>query len=842
MTTDRPGGGAESSAEQIPEGPGFAVAERRPSSAEARVAEEHRIRGAGVPPPGPASASGMVPSTPIPGAGRPPTGPAPADATAPRAPAPGTESGLTEWERSRRGLTDQAADGDPRKPGRRWFRPAAAAGGATTGGAAPEDQTGAASRDNHAEVATSTAVAIKTEQAPAPKGTARKPLPSTRPPGAPPDPWTAFATIPDREPGRFRRGARAAGRAFLHEYALVIYAGLALAVVLTWPALRYPLHTLPQDVYDPARQAWQVAWIGHVLQSEPVRLWQANAFFPERYNFAFGSSLLGYAPAGVLGEGVNAAILRYNILFVLAHALLFVGAYALIRQLGAGRTGAVVGAVAFAYAPWRLAQEGHLDIVSAGGIPLALAMLARGHGWSMRPGFRPGHRRVGWAVAGWMVAIWQVSLGFTLGLPFAYVIGGILLVMAVAVPVRRWRTAPRRRPKAVAPITEDSGTGADQPARMPTTGAENGKQAGISSTEVTTSPAPKPKLTVPAARPPGSPPRLRGRPSVLGWRLLLTDTLGMLILVGLGALIAAPYFRVPATGPSTAEIDFFSPPLRSFLIAPAESRIWGVAHSVPRSSLGWPAEMSLLPGFVLYALALAGLFFSIWTVWQRLLLVAGLAVAVIFTLGTGFFEGRWTYLPLFGHLPGSLGVRIPGRLMLWVTLLLAVLAAGAVAELVRRAEQLTAHRMPPWPGPWLRLATFVPLILVLAETINATPHPVVPAQPAAMRTEAGPMLVLPTAPLGDQTVMLWSTSRFQPIANGGGGFAAAQQAELRQAVAGFPDAASVQYLRETGVTTVLLIRNQVGGTPWERAGDVPVDALGIRREDLDDNTVIFRLS
>jgi hypothetical protein len=706
------------------------------------------------------------------------------------------------------------------------------------------------------------AVATTTERTSAPQRTdprkTRDPLPSSRPPGAPPDPWTAFATALEREPGRFRRGLRAVGRAFIHEYALVIYAGLVLAVVLTWPTLRYPLHTLPQDVYDPARQAWQVAWIGHIMQSDPVRLWQANAFFPERYSFAFGSSLLGYAPAGLLGEGVNAAILRYNILFVLAHALLFVGAYALIRQLGAGRTGAVVGAVAFAYAPWRLAQEGHLDIVSAGGIPLALAMLARGHGWSMRHGFRPAHRRVGWAVAGWVVAVWQISLGFTLGLPFAYVIAGILLVMAVAVPIRGWRTAPRRRPRAVGSTTADSGTGgpalavgnqplrtvgADQLARSATAGDENGKQAAAAKPNLTIpAAAVKPNLTIPAARPPGSPPRLQGRPSVLGWRLLVTDTLGMLILLGLGALIAAPYFRVPATGPSAAEIGFFSPPLRSFLIAPAESRIWGAAHSVPRSSLGWPAEMSLLPGFVLYALALAGLFFSIWTVWQRLLLVAALAVAVIFTLGTGFVGGRWTYLPLFGHLPGSLGVRIPGRLMLWVTLLLAVLAAGAVAELVRRAEQLTAHRMPPWPGPWLRLATFVPLILVLAETINATPHPVVPAQPAAMRTEAGPMLVLPTAQLGDQTVMLWSTSRFQPIANGSGGFAATQQAELRQAVAGFPDAASVQYLRETGVTTVLLIRNQVGGTPWERAGDVPVDALGIRREDLDDNTVIFRLS
>jgi hypothetical protein len=175
-------------------------------------------------------------------------------------------------------------------------------------------------------------------------------------------------------------------------------------------------------------------------------------------------------------------------------------------------------------------------------------------------------------------------------------------------------------------------------------------------------------------------------------------------------------------------------------------------------------------------------------------------------------------------------------------LLLAVLAAGAVAELVRRAEQMSAQRMPPWPGPWLRLATFVPLMLVLVESWNATRHPLVPAQPAAMRTVSTPTLVLPTAALGDQTVMLWSTTRFQPIVNGAGGFAATQQAELRQSVAAFPDAASIAYLREVGVETVVLLRSQVAGTPWERSGDVAVEALGIRREDLDDNTVLFRLT
>jgi len=89
-------------------------------------------------------------------------------------------------------------------------------------------------------------------------------------------------------------------------------------------------------------------------------------------------------------------------------------------------------------------------------------------------------------------------------------------------------------------------------------------------------------------------------------------------------------------------------------------------------------------------------------------------------------------------------------------------------------------------------------------------------------------------------VMLWSTSRFQPIANGAGGFAASRQAELRRNVATFPDAASIQYLRSINVNTVLLLRSKVAGTPWERAGDTPVDTLGIRREDAD-NAVIFHL-
>ncbi|SNS02371.1 hypothetical protein SAMN06264365_108307, partial [Actinoplanes regularis] len=266
----------------------------------------------------------------------------------------------------------------------------------------------------------------------------RTKLPETRPPGVPPDPWSAFTAIaPERPPGRIRRGLRAIGRRFVHEYALTIYLSVIFAAGLSWPTLRDPLHTLPQDLGDPTRQAWQVSWLGHVLQTNPIKIWQTNAYFPTTDTLAYGDSLLGYAPAGLLGTGPEAAVLRYNILFVLAHALLLFGAYALVRQLGARPIGAAVAAAAFAYAPWRLAQEGHLNIVSAGAIPLALALLARGHGWSLRYRFRPTRRHSGWAALGWLVATWQLSLGFALGVAFAYVLGAVLVFLLFAVPIRR---------------------------------------------------------------------------------------------------------------------------------------------------------------------------------------------------------------------------------------------------------------------------------------------------------------------------------------------------------------------------------------------------------------------
>ncbi|MCN0152336.1 hypothetical protein [Salinispora arenicola] len=590
------------------------------------------------------------------------------------------------------------------------------------------------------------------------------------------DPFTSFAPAPEPVPTRAGRVARAVGRFLAHEWTLAVLGSLALAVAMTWPTLRYPRYTLPQDYWDPSLQAWQMAWTGHALLTDPGRLLHSNAFFPERWSFVFSDTLLGYAPAGMIGSGPEAALLRYNIMFVLAHALATFGAYALARQLGAGRIGAAVAGVTYTYAPWLLAQAGHLHVVSNGGIPLALAMLARGHGWSLRHGYRPEKRRVRWVYAGWLVAAWQLSLGFGIGLPFAYVLAGIGLVATITWVLRRWVVRPVRRP--------------------------------------------------------------------FGRRLFTADAVGGLIFAAVGLLLALPYFTVAKLHPQAErtldDLAWYSPPATGFLTAPAESRVWGDLHEGARSTLPWHPEMTLLPGYVLYALALGGLFFSVWRVRHRLLLLAGVVVSMVLAMGTEFFDGRFTLVPLFEHVPGWNGLRTPGRLMLWATLLLGLLAAGSVSAFASRVRKISAARIPSWPNPWLRLATLLPLLLVTVEGLNRTPHPVVPVQPEAMRTVDGPLLVLPSDQSHDQPVMLWSTTRFQDIVNGGSGFTPTLLEDVREVTTAFPDQASVEYLRTLGVRNVLIPRDLVAGTPWEISIDAPVDGLGITREEIGD-VVVYRL-
>src|SRR5688572_31324477 len=195
---------------------------------------------------------------------------------------------------------------------------------------------------------------------------------------------------------------------------------------MSWPLTIHLGDSVAGDLGDPLFVTWQVAWLGHALLHQPLDLFQANIYWPLADSLAFNDTVVGFAPAGVLSGAGPVAV--YNLLFLFAYALAFLGAYLLARELETGVLGGICAGAAFAYAPWRLAHNAHLTLLASGGVPLALYLLLRSY-----------RRKSGRTVlAGWLVAAWQMTLAFALGLQFAY----LLLVLAAIAAVLAW---PRRR-------------------------------------------------------------------------------------------------------------------------------------------------------------------------------------------------------------------------------------------------------------------------------------------------------------------------------------------------------------------------------------------------------------
>jgi hypothetical protein len=259
---------------------------------------------------------------------------------------------------------------------------------------------------------------------------------------------TTPSSSPDTSSVRRGRGTVTAGRGQswapsptlrAKEIAWVALAGVALAVLTTWPLVLHMPSRIAPDLGDPVRTAWQVAYVGHAMLHDPLHLFDANVFYPHPLSLAFSDSLLGYGPAGFFGSGTVAALVRYNLLFLWAWSLCFAGAYLLARELGLGRLAGAAAGIAFAYAPYRVTEAGHLHVISSGGIALALFLLLRGY-----------RRRSGrLVIAGWLVSAWQVSLGFTLGLQYSYLIA----ILALAAFVYWWRAGRPALPRRLAILT-----------------------------------------------------------------------------------------------------------------------------------------------------------------------------------------------------------------------------------------------------------------------------------------------------------------------------------------------------------------------------------------------------
>jgi hypothetical protein len=528
--------------------------------------------------------------------------------------------------------------------------------------------------------------------------------------------------------------------------------GVLLAVITSWPLILHMPSRIAPDLGDPVRTAWEVAWVGHAILHQPLHLFNANVFYPHDLSLAFSDSLLGYGPAGLFGTGTVAALVRYNVLFLFAWALCFVGAYLLARELGLGRFGGAAAGAAFAYAPYRVTEAGHLHVISSGGIPLALFLLLRG--------YRRGSR--GLVLAGWVVSAWQVSLGFTLGLQFCY----LLAVLAALAAVHWWRgglRVPWRREEA----------GGELPTNTP--GA----------------PAPAP---APAARGPLIP------------RHLLAVTLAGIAIVGvIGVYESLPYLKIahdyPTAKRTLKEVRNYSSGPAAWLSASSENRVWGGLTSGMRARVHSKNESVFFPGGLILLLAAIGLAAPMITRRLRLGLALGVLTCSLLALGLGLGGAGYPFRLLHDYAPGWDGVRVPGRVFTLGTLFYALLAgAGAQLLVLRVAPWARRRKLSALPA----LVGVALAVAIVGEGAGHLAHPVVPQPARAEIGLPGPVLDLPTDGPADRLWQYFSTDGFYKIPQGNSTFDIYSVDDLRGGVDAFPDKASVEKLRYYRIKTVVL--------------------------------------
>jgi hypothetical protein len=250
---------------------------------------------------------------------------------------------------------------------------------------------------------------------------------------------------------------------------------------------------------------------------------------------------------------------------------------------------------------------------------------------------------------------------------------------------------------------------------------------------------------------------------------------------------------------SPAEIEAFSSRPQDYLVAQKSSVTWGRALGSGRHG---PEDA--FPGVLIVVLALVALWPPLSA--PRVAYAAGLIFAFDVSLGS---HGH-VFPVLYRALMPFRGLRAPGRMSMFVGLSLAVLAGYGVARLtapVRRA--------------WARcLIAAVASVLVLAEArTTITLEQVPPPHDVYRWFEGRPAGVLAELPASEDQEALftyYSTVHWQRIINGYSGAVPPLHEAFKRSMATFPDAQSMQLLRDRGADFVLVHEEFYGRAAYRK--------------------------
>jgi hypothetical protein len=500
--------------------------------------------------------------------------------------------------------------------------------------------------------------------------------------------------------------------------ATVLYAVMAIA--MTWPLATVIDHEIAWDLGDPLFNSWVLMWTGGQVLAflsgdfdALNRYWHGNIFYPERLTVALSEHM---APQMLQGLPLLAAtdniVLTYNVLFLSTFVLSGLGVFLLVRDLTKNPVAAFVAGVAFAFAPYRLAQLSHLQVLSAQWMPFVL--------YGFRRHFETGRRGplIGGSVA---LVLQNLSCGYYLLFfgPFAglyvlyemvsrgvwkdwrvwrrWAIAGVVVIgctmpfLKPYLDVRRSGDVGVRDAGEIAMFSADSHAFATAP---PASWLWGERLTGLMRPEGEGFPgfvilglavlglAWGFKRAISAAR------RGHGDP-LPAWRQVAVGTLGVLWLAHLYAalnFLITGGLAIPIDGAWAVYRHANGALIRllvlSVALAVASRSVRRVLQGTSHSALGFYAAATL------FAAALA--------------MGPSLSAA-------GHVIGTGPYAWLIATLPGFDGVRVPARYLMLLALFLAVLAGYGAAALFRRwprAAVVTATVLSLcvlaewWPGPF----------------------------------------------------------------------------------------------------------------------------------------------
>ena len=535
-------------------------------------------------------------------------------------------------------------------------------------------------------------------------------------------------------------------RRFLHRAAAAAVIYLLLTVALTWPLLVHPASLVPNDLGDPLLNTWILAWDA---RSVPLTAswWNGPQFYPVAGTMAFSEHLLGLTIfttpiIWLTGE----PLLAYNVAFFLSFVLSAIAAYFLAYTISRRHDCAFLAGLAFGFAPYRMAQFAHVQVLSAYWMPVALAALHRYF----------ENRRTRWLAlfavtwllqalaCGYYLFYLSVLIGFWLlwfaqgphrtralvRIGFAWAIAAALLGPVLYGYWRFQRAYGLRRGiDEITSFSADVGSVLQAPDNLRVWSwlhVVHHPEADIF-----------PGLTVVVLVILGL---------VIGWRGASKEQIGRLRIARVFFAVAVLFFVIAASP------LYFG----SWKLEIAGMRLLSVATPHKPLSVG------------LFCLVVVGAMHpSVRTAWRRRSAMTFYALATflmwLMSLGPAptlldrpiIYKAPYAWLMM---LPGVEGIRVPARFWMLGALCLSIAAALAL-------RQITAR--------WPRFARAIPAVACVAILADGWPRPIVmekrPA-PRPVHTRVVARLDLPPVPPHDSISLFRATEHKRPLINGYSGY------------------------------------------------------------------------